>query len=61
MTTEKLITAEEAEAAEQLIANTTAWVDMDRGQEICLDGWFTITDLEHIILLKRYKNQQQGS
>lgn len=61
MTTEKLITAEEAEAAEQLIANTTAWVDLDHGHEICLDGWFTITDLEHIILLKRYKDQQQGS
>jgi len=54
----KLITKEEADAAEELIANSTAWVDLDRGYEMCLDGWFTITDLEHIILLKRYKDQQ---
>ena len=58
----KLITKEEADAADAYLDehNNHAWIIMDCGNEVQLDGAFTIGDLEHIILLKRYQLQQHG-
>lgn len=59
--TDKLITKEEADAADAYLDehNSHAWIQVGGNNEVQLDGWFTIDDLERIILLKRYKDQQE--
>lgn len=63
---DKLITKEEADAAEELLesnANPSNYWDENwgGGDLVLVDGKFTISELEAIIVLKRYQLQQQGS
>lgn len=64
--TDKLITKEEKIAADNLLEGNTHygnyWDETWGGGDLVLvDGKFTISELEAIILLKRYQLQQQGS
>lgn len=64
--TDKLITEEEKAVALALLEGNTChgnyWDEnWGGGNLVLVDGHFTISELEAIILLKRYQLQQQGS
>lgn len=65
MATEKLITDEEKDAAENLLYSSDErgnyWDETTFDDLTVVDGRFTIAELEAIILLRRYHIQQQGS